>query len=70
MATDNTEWPSPDFPTSVKTLITRFYTLIETQSGDIGTQLATDIFTRDGIMQSGTQKFHGSEGTYIYSSTR
>jgi hypothetical protein len=62
MATESTEWPSPAFPASIKNLISRFYELIESQAEDVGPRLATEVFTPGGIMQSGPQKFSGSDG--------
>jgi hypothetical protein len=62
MATTTTQWPTPSFPKPVKDLIILFYALIESQAEDVGQRLADEVFTSNGVMQSGTQRFSGREG--------
>jgi hypothetical protein len=62
MATATTQYPSPSFPSPIKDLIALFYTLIESHADNVGLRLADEVFTANGIMQSGTQRFSGREG--------
>jgi hypothetical protein len=68
MATTTTQWPSHAFPTPIKDLFTLFYALIESHAEDVGQRLADEVFTSNGIMQSGTQRFAGREGISICTS--
>jgi len=63
MATKDTEWPSAKFPENVKALLSHLFELIDSQEPDVGQRLATEVFTADGMTQSGLQKFTGAEGT-------
>jgi hypothetical protein len=61
-STADTEWPSPNFPENVKSLIGHFFELVESKDEDVGHRLATEVFTPDGFTQSGIQRFSGSKG--------
>lgn len=65
MATENTIWPSTDFPDNVKELLAHFFKLVESKDEEVGKKLAEEVFTPTGMTQSGVQKFVGTEGLYF-----
>jgi hypothetical protein len=46
--TANTEWPEIPLPDPVKSLLDRFFSLMDNDGKDVGDQLADEIFTSDG----------------------
>jgi hypothetical protein len=61
MATLNTQWPSPTFPESTKTLLANFFALVESKDPDSGERIAHEIFTPDGVTKSGAMVYKGTE---------
>lgn len=50
--------PSSD----VKQLVERFFTLVDTNSDDVGQTLADELFTNDGVFITANATFQGSAG--------
>lgn len=62
--TKDTVWPDHPVPDSVKKLIDRFFSLLDTQDSNVGNILTDEIFASDGRGQLGGHVFAGTEGTY------
>lgn len=61
--TDSAEWPKgTDVPDPVKRLIDRFYNLLDDDSPAVGSILADEIFTPDGVAYFGGQPSKGTDG--------
>ncbi|XP_014558658.1 hypothetical protein COCVIDRAFT_24912 [Bipolaris victoriae FI3] len=59
--TKDTVWPDHPVPDSVKKLIDRFFSLLDTQDSNVGNILADEIFASDGRGQLGGHVFAGTE---------
>ncbi|KAJ0121873.1 Type II inositol 1,4,5-trisphosphate 5-phosphatase [Diaporthe amygdali] len=61
--TDSVEWPRGTYiPEPVKRLIDRFYNLLDDDDSGVGSILADEIFTLDGVAYFGGQPFKGTDG--------
>jgi hypothetical protein len=56
------EWPSTGVPQPVKDLLELFFELLDTNTEDVGKQLATKVFTKDAFFKSFTTTSRGSAG--------
>ncbi len=61
-ALKNTSWPSPAISAEAQKLIGQFYDLVDDTSASAGPELASKIFTKDGVMKAAAGKFEGSNG--------
>ncbi|KAJ3548975.1 hypothetical protein NM208_g562 [Fusarium decemcellulare] len=60
-ATESTKWPEIEVPDSVKQLIDRLFTALDSQDSNAGSVLAHEIFAADGIAYFGTGHFQGTK---------
>lgn len=60
--TEDTDWPAFEIGVASKDLISRFFLLLDTESGDVGARLADDIFMPNARAEFGGKLFSGEEG--------
>lgn len=61
-ALKNTSWPCPAISAEAQKLIRQFFVLVDDTSTFAGPELASKIFTKDGVMKTAAGKFEGSDG--------
>jgi hypothetical protein len=61
-AIQNTSWPSTVISADARKLVSHFYALADDPDASAGPKLASDIFTKNGVMKAAAGKFEGSEG--------
>jgi hypothetical protein len=61
-ALKNTSWPTSAISVEAQKLIGQFYDLVDDTSPSAGPELASKIFTKDGVMKAAAGKFEGSSG--------
>jgi hypothetical protein len=59
---DHAVWPQTPIQNEVKVLVYRFFSLVDQNRPGVGEELASDVFTSDGIMITSTGKFKGNAG--------
>lgn len=55
-------WPTSMPSSDVKTLVERFFTLVDTNSDDVGQKLAEEVFTPDAVFITANTTFQGQAG--------
>lgn len=63
----NTSWPSTAISADAQNLLGNFFALADDPAASAGPELASKVFTRDGVMKAATGAFEGSEGTCLRS---
>ncbi|KAK5138383.1 hypothetical protein LTR08_003444 [Meristemomyces frigidus] len=58
---DEVEWPSQSIPQSVKTVIARFYAVVDSDEPSCGQQLAETVFAKDGEFVVNKRSMKGYE---------
>ena len=58
---DEVEWPSQPVPQTVKDLVARFYTLVDSDEPCCGRELADTVFAEDGEFVVNKRSMKGHE---------
>ena len=59
-ALTNTSWPSTATSADTRNLIGHFFALVDDTSASAGPELASKVFTKDGVMKAASGTFEGS----------
>lgn len=64
-ALGNTSWPDIAISSFGKDLIAKFFSLVDKADPNSGKDLAEEVFTKDGVLIAGRNKFTGYEGVFL-----
>ena len=64
--TKSTEWPCSISSPALKSLIGRFFNILDSTDVDAGDRLADEIFTQDARLKLGGKWLVGSDGITVY----
>jgi hypothetical protein len=61
----NTSWPDIAISSTGKDLIAKFFSLVDKPDPNSGKELAEEVFTENGVLAAGPNKFTGYEGVFF-----